>query len=47
MNTQPNMALVVGYLSRFLEDPWQEHLASTKHLLRYVADTIDYDLAYT
>jgi hypothetical protein len=47
MNTRPDMAFAVGYLSRFMEDPRQEHMAAMKHLLRYVAGTIDYDLAYT
>jgi hypothetical protein len=41
------MAFAVGYLSRFMEDPRQEHMAAMKHLLRYVAGTIDYGLAYT
>jgi hypothetical protein len=41
------MAFAVGYLSRFMEDPRQEHMAVMKHLLRYVAGTIDYGLAYT
>jgi len=30
-----------------MEDPRQEHMAPMKHLLRYVAGTIDYGLAYT
>jgi hypothetical protein len=47
MNTRPDMAFAVGYLSRFMEDPRQEHMAAMKHLLRYVAGTIDYGLAYT
>lgn len=47
MNTRPDMAFAVGYLSRFMENPRQEHLAAMKHLLRYVAGTIDYGLVYT
>jgi hypothetical protein len=30
-----------------MENPRQEHMAAMKHLLRYVAGTIDYGLAYT
>jgi hypothetical protein len=47
MNTRPDLAFAVGYLSRFMENPRQEHMAAMKHLLRYVAGTIDYGLAYT
>jgi hypothetical protein len=47
MNTRPDMAFAVGYLSRFMEDPRQEHMAAMKHLLRYVAGTIDYGLTYS
>ncbi|KAK3147062.1 hypothetical protein QOZ80_3BG0277590 [Eleusine coracana subsp. coracana] len=47
MNTRPDMAFAVGYLSRFMEDPRQEHMAAIKHLLRYVAGTIDYGLSYS
>jgi hypothetical protein len=37
MNTRPDLAFAVGYLSRFMENPRQEHMAAMKHLLRYVA----------
>ena len=47
MNTRPDMAFAVGYLSRFMEDPRQEHMAAMKYLLRYVAGTFNYGSAYT
>ena len=39
-NSRPDLAYVVGYLSRFMEAPWQEHLAAVKRILRYVAGTV-------
>lgn len=47
MNTRSDLAFAMGYLSQSMEDPRQEHVAAMKHLLRYVAGTIDYGLAYT
>jgi hypothetical protein len=29
------LLIVVGYVSRFMEDPREDHLAAVKHLLRY------------
>ena len=46
MNTRPDLVFAVGYLSRFMEDPKQEHMAAMKHLLRYVAGTTKYGLVY-
>lgn len=37
VNTRPDLAFAVGYVSRFLEDPREDHLAAVKHILRYVA----------
>ena len=38
-NSRPDLAYAVGYLSRFMEGPHQEHLAAVKRVLRYVAGT--------
>ena len=35
VNTRPDLAFSVGYVSRFME----EHLAAVKHILRYIAGT--------
>ncbi|WVZ79226.1 hypothetical protein U9M48_026830 [Paspalum notatum var. saurae] len=35
-----------GYISRFMEDPREDHLTAVKHLLRYVAGTLDYGIVY-
>ncbi|CAA6675447.1 unnamed protein product [Spirodela intermedia] len=37
INTRPDLAFVVGYVSRFLEEPRKDHLAVVKQILRYVA----------
>ncbi|XP_066323494.1 uncharacterized mitochondrial protein AtMg00810-like [Miscanthus floridulus] len=39
-NSRPDMAYAVGYLSRFMEAPRQEHLAAVRCVLRYVAGTV-------
>jgi hypothetical protein len=44
--TRPEMTFSVSYLSCFMENPKQEHLAAIKHLLRYVAGTVQYGLFY-
>jgi hypothetical protein len=36
----------VGYVSRFLEDPHQDHMGAVKHIVRYVAGTISWGLCY-
>jgi hypothetical protein len=37
VNTRPDLSYVVGYVSRFLEEPHEDHLGAVK--LRYVAGT--------
>jgi hypothetical protein len=39
VNTRPDVTFVVGYVSRYLEEPREDHLAVVKKILRYVADT--------
>jgi hypothetical protein len=36
-----SIALVVGYVSRFMEDPREDHWTAVKRLLRYVKGTLD------
>jgi hypothetical protein len=45
-NSRPDLAYPVGYLSRFMEAPRQEHLAAVKRVLRYVAGTLHWGLHY-
>ena len=44
VHTRPDLAYAVGYLSRFMEVLWQEHLAAVKRVLRYVASTVHWGL---
>lgn len=44
VNTRPDLAFAVGYVSRFLEEPREDHLAAVKHILRYVAGTQNWGL---
>ncbi|XP_066354656.1 secreted RxLR effector protein 161-like [Miscanthus floridulus] len=45
-NSRPDLAYAVGYLSRFMEAPRQEHLAAVRRVLRYVAGTVHSGLHY-
>ncbi|CAA7394470.1 unnamed protein product [Spirodela intermedia] len=45
-HTRPDLIFSVGLLSRFMENPTSEHLSGIKWILRYVRETIDYDLVY-
>jgi len=47
LHTRPDLAFSVGYLSRFMEDPREDHLTGVKHVLRYVAGARGYGLHYT
>ncbi|CAA6656934.1 unnamed protein product [Spirodela intermedia] len=46
VNTRPDLAFAVGYVSRFLEEPRKDHLAAVKQILRYVAGTKSWGLKY-
>jgi hypothetical protein len=39
VNTRPDLAFAVGYVSHFLVEPREDHLAAVKKILRYVAGT--------
>jgi hypothetical protein len=39
VNTRPDLAFVVRYMSRFLEESREDHLAAVKRILLYVAGT--------
>ena len=40
-HTRPDITFVVGYVSRFMEDPREDHWTAVKRLLRYVKGTLD------
>lgn len=44
MSIQPNIAFVVGFLSRFNQNPSKTHLLAAKRVLQYLKGTIDYGL---
>lgn len=46
VNTRPDLAFSVGYLSRFMEAPHQDHLMAVKRVLRYVAGTCEHGIHY-
>jgi len=46
VSTHPDIAYVVGVLSRFSANPGLQHWAAVKHLFRYLKGTLDYKLTY-
>ena len=45
-HTRPDLLFSVGILSRYMENPSQEHYNGVKRVLRYVKGTEDYGLLY-
>jgi hypothetical protein len=46
VNTLPDLSFSVGYVSRFMEKPHEEHLAAVKHILRYISGTKTHGVFY-
>lgn len=46
VNTRPDLAFAVGYVSRFMAEPREDHMAAVKQILRYVAGTRGHGLRY-
>ena len=46
VNTRPDLAFVVGVLSRFMSNPREPHWVAAKRVLRYLAGTTDLGLYY-
>ena len=40
-HTRLDIAFVVGYISRFMEDPREDHWSAVKRLLRYIKGMLD------
>ena len=47
VHTRPDLAFVVGFVSRLMERPTVEHQQAVKRILRYVAGMLDYGLHFT
>ena len=46
VNTRPDLSFAVNTLSQFMVEPRRVHWIATKHVLRYIAGTVDYGLCY-
>jgi len=46
VNTRPDLAYSVGYVSRFMESPTTEHFGAVKRILRYISRTLSYGCQY-
>jgi hypothetical protein len=46
IHTLLDLAYAVGYVSRFLERPTEEHFQSVKKILCYITETLQYGLRY-
>jgi hypothetical protein len=47
MNTRPDITFSINYVSRIMEKPREDHRAAVKHLLRYIAGTLDHGVFYS
>jgi histone deacetylase 1/2 len=45
-NTRPDICYATNYLARFMHGPTEVHLNAAKHVLRYLAGTINYHISY-
>ena len=46
VNSRPDIAYAVGFVSRFMECPTTEHLTAVKRVLRYIAGTLHHGCHY-
>jgi hypothetical protein len=46
VNTRPDIAYVVGIVSRYMEEPGAGHWAAVKQILRYMAGTMNFGCVY-
>ncbi|GJW20842.1 ribonuclease H-like domain, reverse transcriptase, RNA-dependent DNA polymerase [Tanacetum coccineum] len=46
LHTRPDLSYSVGLLSRFMQEPREQHMKAIKQVLRYVKGTKDYGITY-
>nr|GEW12636.1 ribonuclease H-like domain, reverse transcriptase, RNA-dependent DNA polymerase [Tanacetum cinerariifolium] len=46
LHTRPDLSYSVGLLSRFMQEPKEQHMKAVKQVLRYVKGTKDYGITY-
>ena len=46
VNTQPDLCFAMNTLSQFMVEPRSVHWVAAKHVLRYLAGTVDFGLDY-
>ena len=46
VHTRPDIAFAEGYVSRFMEDPREDHWATVKRLLRYIKGAMDQGIIF-
>ncbi|XP_066334590.1 uncharacterized mitochondrial protein AtMg00810-like [Miscanthus floridulus] len=46
VHTRPDIAFAMGYVSRFMEDPREDHWAAVKRLLHYIKGTMDHVIVF-
>ncbi|GJU66453.1 ribonuclease H-like domain, reverse transcriptase, RNA-dependent DNA polymerase [Tanacetum coccineum] len=46
LHTRPDLSFPVGLLSRFMQEPQEQHMKAIKQVLRYIKGTKDYGITY-
>ncbi|XP_066320556.1 uncharacterized mitochondrial protein AtMg00810-like [Miscanthus floridulus] len=46
VHTRSDITFVAGYVSRFMEDPREDHWTAVKRLLRYIKGTVDQGIVF-
>nr|GEU69838.1 ribonuclease H-like domain, reverse transcriptase, RNA-dependent DNA polymerase [Tanacetum cinerariifolium] len=46
LHTRPDLSYSVGLLSRFMQEPKEQHMKAIRQVLRYVKGTKDYEITY-
>ncbi|GJR95478.1 ribonuclease H-like domain, reverse transcriptase, RNA-dependent DNA polymerase [Tanacetum coccineum] len=46
LHTRPNLSYSIGLLSRFMQEPKEQHMKAIRQVLRYVKGTKDYGITY-